>query len=252
MQRRFKLIRVGVVVSTLACIVLVATLAWRAVDAEVATKYRYWPDWYAEPSSAWTVLLVLTVVIVTCLLLVRSQGGYRSGTPVAIVAGLALVSVVFSMASYWNCHSKGQKPVLLHRIDMDRVVGEGQRIGDPELNGAACPSPVPVALDVARFAAVGVLHHHRPWRRHCACSAIGSTGCGCSFAIGDRDRRHGRRCRVDGDGDRRRQGCVRHAGHPDRQSHRRCVQDMRKLGVGVITVDSVVTTPGSHSRCGTS
>ena len=155
MRRRMSLTRIGLGVSTLIAIVLVAALAARAYSDEVASTVPG-GDWYGGRGSWPTILLVVVVLGVVCVLLVRSQGGHRSGTPVAIVAGLALVGVVLGMASYWKCHGEKDNPYFFTALMWTASLVKGG-IADPQIDGSGCPSPTPVALDVARLAAFGVL-----------------------------------------------------------------------------------------------
>jgi hypothetical protein len=144
------------VLSALLTVVLVALLAVRARDATAPSGWPRWLEWYGRPSSSVSILLVLVVLAVTCALFIRSQGGHRTGTPVAIVAGLALVCVVLGMASYWNCHDGAENPFFFTALMWTASLVKGA-IGDPQIGSVGCPHPTPVALDVARLAALGVL-----------------------------------------------------------------------------------------------
>ena len=139
MRRRMSLTRIGLGVSTLIAIVLVAALAARAYNDDVATTVPGWPDWYGGQSSWPTILLVVVVLGVVCVLLVRSQGGHRSGTPVAIVAGLALVGVVLGMASYWKCHGEKDNPYFWTALMWTASLVKGG-IADPQIDGLAAPA----------------------------------------------------------------------------------------------------------------
>ena len=156
MRRRSTLARIGLVTSTVFAAVLVAALAIRAVNDNVATEWPGWPDWFGAPSSWQTILLVVAALTLACVLLIRSQGGYRAGTPVAIVAGLALVGVLLGMTSYWKCHDDSENPFFFTALMWTASLVKGG-IGDPSIGDAGCPETTPVALDVARLAALGVL-----------------------------------------------------------------------------------------------
>ncbi|MHC9291255.1 RyR domain-containing protein [Mycobacterium sp. LTG2003] len=149
-------LRTALMVSSALVVVLVAALAVRAHSPSVATKVPGWPDWFGRPGSAISVLFVTAAMVIVCVLFLRAQQVRRTGAPVAIVAGLAVVSVVLGMASYWRCHDERENPFFFTALMWTASLIKGN-IGDPSVGGARCPDPAPVALDVARLTALGVL-----------------------------------------------------------------------------------------------
>lgn len=142
--------------SSAVAVVLVAALAVRANHPSVATKFPGWPDWYGRPGSAASILVVIATLVVVCVLFLRSRQVRHTGAPVAIVAGLVVVSVSLGMASYWRCHDDRENAFFFTALTWTASLIKGN-IGDPTPNGARCPVPTPVALDVARLTALGVL-----------------------------------------------------------------------------------------------
>ena len=61
-------------------------------------------QWFGRPGSWQSIAIVVTVLALLGVLVVRAQGVRRPGAPVAIVAGLALISAALGLASYWDCH----------------------------------------------------------------------------------------------------------------------------------------------------
>ena len=61
-------------------------------------------QWFGRPGSWPTIAIVTAVLVALGALLFQSHGVQRPGAPVAVVAGLAFMSLVPGLASYWRCH----------------------------------------------------------------------------------------------------------------------------------------------------
>lgn len=112
-------------------------------------------QWFGSPGSARTIAIVVAVLVLLGALLVRSQGVRRPGAPVGIVAGLALISAVLGLASYWDCHDD-EHPRFFRPLMFTASVVKGGT-GDQSLGGQTCPSPTPVALEIARLSALAAI-----------------------------------------------------------------------------------------------
>ncbi|WP_319431830.1 RyR domain-containing protein [Mycobacterium sp. RTGN5] len=86
----------------------------------------------------------------------HSPGGGRTGAPVAVVAALLLITTVLGFASYWRCFDDDNPKLFTPLIWTAGLVKGGT--GDHELaEGAVCPLPAPIALDLARLTATAAI-----------------------------------------------------------------------------------------------
>ena len=191
--------------------------------------------WFGQPNSAATIAIVVVVLVLLCAALWRSGANRRPGAPVAIVAGLALISAVLGMVSYWRCHDDSNPTFFTPLIWTVDLVKGGK--ADQSLGAGSCPAQTPVALDVAQL---------------CALAAVFLTVVGAAMALFqsrvDRLRVHFARsvtAIVDMDEDAQSMvtAVARSMDHrstlaivtanPDRP----CVQEVRAQGARVVTVD---------------
>lgn len=112
-------------------------------------------QWFGRPGSWQSIAIVVTVLALLGVLVVRAQGVRRPGAPVAIVAGLALISAALGLASYWDCHDD-EHPWFFRPLMFTASVVKGGT-GDQSLGGQTCPSPTPVALEIARLSALAAI-----------------------------------------------------------------------------------------------
>jgi hypothetical protein len=116
-----------------------------------------WPSvqWFGRPGSWPTIAIVSVVLVALGALLFQSHGVQRPGAPVAIVAGLAGMSLVLGLASYWRCHDATHPWFFTPLMWAADVVKGG--IADRAVDGDTCPSPTPVALEIARLSALAAI-----------------------------------------------------------------------------------------------
>ncbi|CAM3666945.1 hypothetical protein SMNI109538_06330 [Smaragdicoccus niigatensis] len=115
-----------------------------------------WVRWFGEPNSLPSTLVVVATIVLACVLAYRARAVTRDKTvPIVVVVGLLGVCAVLGFSSFFRCGNKATSvfsPILwttwLMKGNIDDRTFE---------NGARCPAATPVALDVARFAAVGAL-----------------------------------------------------------------------------------------------
>jgi hypothetical protein len=112
--------------------------------------------WFGRPGSSATIAVVLIVVVAAAVSVVRSDRGRRPGAPLAVVAGLGLMSLSLALASFWFCSDNVDDPWLFRPLMWTASVVKGG-VEDHSLNGAVCPSPTPVALDIARLCALAAI-----------------------------------------------------------------------------------------------
>lgn len=112
-------------------------------------------QWFGRPGSWQSIAIVVTVLALLGVLVVRAQGVRRPGAPVAIVAGLALISAALGLVSYWDCHDD-EHPWFFRPLMFTASVVKGGT-GDQSLGGQTCPSPTPVALEIARLSALAAI-----------------------------------------------------------------------------------------------
>lgn len=112
-------------------------------------------QWFGRPGSAQTIAIVVAVLVLLGVLVVRSRGVRRPGAPVAVVAGLALISAVLGLASYWDCHDD-EHPRFFRPLMFTATVVKGGT-GDQSLGGQTCPWPTPAALEIARLSALAAI-----------------------------------------------------------------------------------------------
>lgn len=111
--------------------------------------------WFGQPNSAATIAIVIVVLILLAAVLWRSGANRRPGAPIAIVAGLALISAVLGLASYWRCHDDSNPTFFTPLIWTADLVKGGNP--DQSLAAGACPAQTPVALDIAQLCALAAV-----------------------------------------------------------------------------------------------
>lgn len=108
--------------------------------------------WFGRPNSAVTIAVVSALLVAFAVALARSGGSTRTGAPIAVVAGLALLSAVLGVASYWRCQDDSHPDFFTPLIWTAELVKGGSPVRD--LDSGACPSPTPVALNIAQLSAL--------------------------------------------------------------------------------------------------
>ncbi|MCV7369859.1 hypothetical protein H7K09_20650 [Mycolicibacterium duvalii] len=111
--------------------------------------------WFGAPNSAVTIAIVVGAMIALGVAMTRGSDRGRSEAPVAIVGGLAVATAVLGVASYWRCQDESH-PDFFTPLLWTAALVKG---GDPAraLAGGTCPSPMPVALNVAQISALAAL-----------------------------------------------------------------------------------------------
>jgi hypothetical protein len=143
--------------ATLAGIALLAVGYLAVLVVNPRLREGLWPvvQWFGRPGSWPTIAIVTVMLMALGALLFRSHGGQRPGAPVAIVAGLAFMSLVLGLASYWRCHDENHPWFFTPLMWAANVVKGGT--DNRALNGRICPAPTPVALEIARLSALAAI-----------------------------------------------------------------------------------------------
>jgi len=95
-------------------------------------------------------------IVSLCVFSYRSNAARARGSvSLTLVLALTVMNCLLGLASYWNCHDAAH-PVFITPLMWTAQLVKG---GTSELrmNGDACPTPIPVALDVARLSSLGVI-----------------------------------------------------------------------------------------------
>ncbi len=111
--------------------------------------------WFGAPNSAVTIAVVSVILVLLAAALSRSGSGARAAAPVAVVAGLALISAVLGVASYWRCQDDTHPDFFTPLIWTAELVKGGSPVRS--LDSGPCPSPTPVALNIAQLSALAAV-----------------------------------------------------------------------------------------------
>ncbi len=134
---------------------LVAYLAVLAAWPQARDGLPAGLQWFGRPNSAATIAIVVVVLILLGAALWRSGSSKRPGAPVAIVAGLALISAALGLVSYWRCHDDANPTFFTPVIWTVDLVKGGN--ADQSLVDGLCPAQTPVALDIAQLCALAAV-----------------------------------------------------------------------------------------------
>jgi len=147
-----RLTRLGLALMAVLIVWLCVLARW----PDTADGLPGWLSWYGRPGSWPTIAIIVLVLITLCTLSLRAHGDAWSGNmPAAVVAGLATTSAVLGLSSFWDCHDDAHPPIFQPLIWTAALLKGGMT--DPTLGGQVCPSATPVALIVAKLAALGAI-----------------------------------------------------------------------------------------------
>lgn len=135
--------------------VLLGYLAVLAFAPTLRESVPTWLRWFGAPNSALTVGITALVLVLLAIALSRSAGSRRPGAPIAIVVGLALISVALGMASYWRCQDESRPRFFTALFwTAELVKGNGP---EQMFDSQVCPWPPPVALHIAQLCALAAV-----------------------------------------------------------------------------------------------
>lgn len=149
-RRAFELVRWLSLASVVAVVGYLAIVALRpGLRERMAPAVR----WFGEPGSSLSITIVVAIAITACgLSVLGGRTGQAGKTTVRIVAALTVANVVLGLSSYWNCHG-GASPFFYTPLMWTVGLVKGS-VGDQSIAGTTCPTPTPIALEVARLSAL--------------------------------------------------------------------------------------------------
>ena len=131
-------------------LILLARWPWLRDEAPLGLR------WFGEPGSWPSIAIGAVLLAAVALLVFRSPGARRPGAPLALVAGLGLLSVLIGLMSYWSCYDDAGDPRFFRPLMWTASLVKGS-IDDHAIDGQTCPSPTPVALEIARLSALAAI-----------------------------------------------------------------------------------------------
>lgn len=149
--QRLRKVLGGVYVGLISYMGLVALFPWILGHAPSGLR------WFGAPGSLPTLVVVLAFPA-AILLLGRTAGRpVRAGTPLLILAAMAVSAAILGLASFWRCHG-GQSPILTPLSwTLALFLGTVESVYSPDIDpGTYCGTQqFPVALELARLLAIG-------------------------------------------------------------------------------------------------
>lgn len=134
---------------------MIAYLALLALQPDLRQRLPVALRWFGESGSESTIAVVTVVLVLTGALIFRRHRVRQGAAPVAVVAGLAMISLTLGLASYWNCHDETHPRFFTALMWTAGVVKGGT--GSNSLDSGVCPLPPPVALEIARLSALAAV-----------------------------------------------------------------------------------------------
>jgi hypothetical protein len=150
--------RIGVAVTTLLVLVYLAVRALRQPPDDRQPPGGWW---FGRPDSWQTVAIVVAMLGALCVWTYQARNARgAAGVPIAVIGGLIATTAVLGFSSYWPCHDR-QHPSFFTPLMFTATLVKGdignQFTGDPGASPQQCPTPTPVALEVARLSALAAI-----------------------------------------------------------------------------------------------
>ncbi len=143
--------QVVLVVFTFSTLALALALALFAL---APSRVRVLPGWvrpYFEVGASQSLFALAVLGLASFMCYWRPRRGQNRPFPIVAGVGLTLVTVMLGMSSYWNC--AGQQAQFWAALHWTMALFVGN-VEDPFGGSAACPNPMPLALQAARIAAL--------------------------------------------------------------------------------------------------
>jgi hypothetical protein len=136
-------------------LLLLGYLALLALNPQIRFEVPRPLQWFGNPNSWQTIAVVAAFLVVLGALALRARHRHGTGAPVAVIAFLAMTSVVLGGTSYWRCYDETHPRFFTTVIwTVELVKGS---VGAQSLDGGTCPSPPPVALEIGRLTALAAV-----------------------------------------------------------------------------------------------
>ncbi|MCP2298171.1 hypothetical protein APR11_004612 [Nocardia amikacinitolerans] len=148
-----------VTLSVLVAFTLLALAFLALVALHPALRQKLLPsglEWFGEPGSWLTITIVVAAIVLLCVGTYWSRREDQSrNVTVMIVAGLTATTLVMGLSAFWQCNDE-KPPTFFTPLMWTLTLMRGS-VEDHAVKNEVCPSPVPVALDVARLSALGAI-----------------------------------------------------------------------------------------------
>ena len=133
-------------------------LALVAAYPALLERLRPWTGWFGTSGSVPTILIACATIGLACLLGWRTGERHRSvGRPFGITLALTAVSAVLGFSSYLWCHDEAHPPFITSLLWTGGVMRGGLDDRRTAPGQGLCPAHAPVALDIAKVAALAAL-----------------------------------------------------------------------------------------------
>ena len=137
---------------------MVTYLALVAAYPWLLDRLHAWVGWFGASGSVATIIIACGTIGLACLVAWRSGAGHRSvGRPIGITLGLTGVSAILGFSSYVWCHDDAHPRFITSLLWTGGVVRgalDDRRVAP---NMGLCPAHAPVALEIAKTAALAAL-----------------------------------------------------------------------------------------------
>ena len=151
-----KVLEILRVASLVLVVVVLCYLAMLALRPGLRQHMPSAVRWFGEPGSSLTITIVVAAVVTLCALsVVAGRTGQAKNATVRIVVGLTVANFVLGLSSYWNCHG-GANPFFYTPLMWTVGLVKGS-VGDQSIGGNTCPTPTPIALEIARLSALAAI-----------------------------------------------------------------------------------------------
>ncbi|MBW0015673.1 RyR domain-containing protein [Mycobacterium sp.] len=142
-------------VASVVGLLVLCCLCLLALRPSTSNALPAWLRWFGQPGSGPTLAVTLAV-LTFCLLSFRSAGaGRRVGISFTVIAALISVTAALGLSSYWYCHDVDH-PAIFTPLMATASLVKGST-SDFSLGGRVCPTPTPVALEMARVTALAAI-----------------------------------------------------------------------------------------------
>ncbi|MCB0930667.1 MAG: hypothetical protein KDB71_02040 [Mycobacterium sp.] len=112
--------------------------------------------WFGQPGSSLTITIVVAIVVAAgALAVVGGRTGHAGTTTVRFVMTLTVANFVLGLSSYWNCHGAANPYFYTPLMWTIGLLKGGT--GDQSISGTTCPTPTPIALEIARLSALAAI-----------------------------------------------------------------------------------------------
>ncbi|MCV7395648.1 hypothetical protein H5P32_13845 [Mycobacterium paraseoulense] len=142
-------------IASVVGLLLLGYLCLLALRPSTSDALPSWLRWFGQPGSGPTLLVTLAI-LAFFVMAFRSAGvGRTTGISFTVIAALISLTGILGLSSYWSCHDANH-PALFTPLMATASLVKGST-GDYSLGGRPCPTPTPIALEVARVTALAAI-----------------------------------------------------------------------------------------------